>query len=67
MTDAKDIKRERRIVLYAKIGFVVFAVLAAFSNHPEFLAAVIGLGLILVIRFFIFNSTRYPYLHSKPP
>ena len=65
MTDAKYVKRERRIVIYTKVGILILAVLAAFSNHPEFLGAVIVLGLMLGIKFFIFNFTRYPYVYLK--
>ncbi len=42
MTNIKAKAREKRIVVYAQIGAIVFACIAYTSDKPEFLAAIIS-------------------------
>ena len=65
MDDETIKKREGRIKAYALIGVLIISIISAFSNHPEFLCAILGLLLVLFIRFLIFNTTSYTSNYSK--
>lgn len=58
-------KRENRIVLYAKIGFCLFAILAALSGHSEYLFAVVAVAILVVGGKVIFNLQSYAALEAK--